>query len=111
MDRTTALELISQITQFNDISGEAEDEDLDTALALMVKLTMNPDVKQAAIPNLIVQLQAYSAKFQVLAMYYTSISKGRSGSVEYKRKNIYYTVSDALDKLVGALKYRMKMPV
>jgi hypothetical protein len=40
-----------------------------------------------------------------LARYYTTLEKGETAS---KKKNVYYTVSDSIDKLVAALKYGMK---
>jgi hypothetical protein len=46
-----------------------------------------------------------SAKFAMLARYYTSFEKGPEAS---QKKNTYYTASDAIDKLVSALKYTMK---
>ena len=42
-DKNT-LELISNITEFNDLHEFMKDEHLDKALAIVVKLLMNPDV-------------------------------------------------------------------
>lgn len=108
MERESALELISEITEFNDLSGVMDDAELDMALANVVKLIMRPDVPPAKAPALIVQLQALSAKFQMLAMYYTNVQKGRAGSEEAIKKNVYYSASDSIDKLVAALKYAVK---
>jgi hypothetical protein len=108
MEKESVLELISEVTEFNDLHDLLQDDVLDEALALVVKLIMKPDVKPATAPLLIVQLQALSAKYQILAMYYTNIEKGRSGTMEYKKKNLYYTMTDTLDKLVAALKYTAK---
>jgi hypothetical protein len=47
-------------------------------------------------------LQAISAKLAVMARYYTTFEKGGENS---KKKNTYYTVSEAIDKLVDSLKY------
>jgi hypothetical protein len=57
---------------------------------------------------LIGKLQAMSAKFAVLATYYTTIAKGPSGSVNNTKKNVYYTMKDSIDKMVDALKYVAK---
>jgi hypothetical protein len=46
-----------------------------------------------------------SAKFGMLATYYTTIAKGPSGSINNTKKNVYYTMKDSLDKLVDSLKY------
>lgn len=107
-EQPTTLELISQVTELNDIHELMSDEDLDEALANVVKIIMRPDIPPAKAMILIVQLQAMSAKFQMLASYYTSVNPGRSGTVNNKKKNVYYSISDALDKLVSALKYTVR---
>jgi len=101
----TPLEIISQVTEFNDLSEFMQDKDLDKALEFVVKLVMKPDVPAAKAPELIIQLQALSAKCAILARYYTTFEKGVEAS---KKKNAYYTMSDSLDRLVDALKYSAK---
>jgi hypothetical protein len=101
-ESTTILEQISQITEFNDLSEFMDDKDLDTALELIIRLITKPDVPSTKAPALIVQLQAISAKFAMLSRYYTTFEKGGDAS---KKKNTYYTINDAIDKLVDALKY------
>ena len=98
----TVIEQISQVTEFNDLSEFMQDEDLDYALGLIIKLITTPDVPSSKAPALIVQLQAISAKFAMQARYYTTFEKGGDSS---KKKNTYYTASDAIDKLVDSLKY------
>ena len=94
------LELISTITEFNDLHEFMKDEHLDKTLAIVVKLLMNPDVPATKAPELIITLQALSTKFAIQARYYTSFEKGTEAS---KKKNLYYTVNSAIDKLVDAL--------
>lgn len=107
-DRHSILELVSSVTEFNDMHEFMDDESLDEALAIIVKLSMQPDVPPAKALILIVQLQAFSAKFQMLANHYTTLSPGRSGTDNNKKKNVYYSASDTLDKLVSALKYTVR---
>lgn len=107
MDRNP-LELVSEITEFNDLHEFMQDEQLDKALEKVVKLMMKPDVPPAAAQSLIVQLQATSAKCQILSATYATILKDKPGTDNYHKKNIYYSVFEALDKLVAALKYLMK---
>lgn len=102
MANETPLEIVSNISEFNDIREFMNDKDLDEALDLIVKLIMKPDVPAAKAPELIVRLQALSAKFALLSRYYTTFEKGGDAS---KKKNLYYTVTDAIDKLVDAVKY------
>jgi len=95
-DKNT-LHLISDITEFNDLHDFMQDEHLDKALAIVVKLLMNPDVPSAKAPHLIMELQAMSTKFAVLASVYSTIAKDKAGTD--------YSVKESIDKLVDALKY------
>jgi len=108
MARDDTLSLVSQIDDFMELHEFMEDDDLDKALSLMVKLTTKPEVPSVKAVPLIVQLQAYAAKFSMMASIYTTIKKGPPGSENAKKKNVYYTAANAIDKLVDALKYSAK---
>lgn len=97
--RATTLELVSKVQQFVDMHEFMGDDDLDTALGYVVKLISKPDVPAAKAPELIVQLQAISAKMGMLASYYTNLEK------DSRKKNVYYSMRDNLNALVDALKY------
>lgn len=101
-DRNTTLELVSQVQEFLDLHEFMNDDDLDTALGFVIKLIAKPDVPAALAPELIVKLQAISAKMGMMASYYTNVGK------DSKKKNVYYSMRDNLDKLVDALKYAAK---
>ena len=103
-DKNT-LELISSITEFNDLHEYMGDDQLDKALAIVVKLLMNPDVPSAKAPYLIIELQAMSTKFSMMASYYSTIAKDKAGTTNNNKKNIYYSAKESIDKLVDALKY------
>ena len=106
-DKNT-LELISDITEFNDLHEFMQDEHLDKALVIVVKLLMNPDVPSTKAPHLIVQLQAMATKFSVLASVYSTIAKDKAGTPNNNKKNIYYSLSQSINDLVSALKYTAK---
>lgn len=108
MSDKNALELISNITEFNDLHEFMKDEHLDKALAITVKLLMNPDVPAAKAPQLIIELQAMSTKFSMLAAVYSTIAKDKAGTVNNNKKNIYYTLASSINDLVAALKYIVK---
>ena len=99
------IELISELTEFNDIKQYMNDPDLDYALDLIIKLIAKPDVPSSKAPDLIVKMQALSAKFAMMSRFYTTFEKGGENA---KKKNVYYTAEEAIDKLVAALKYSMK---
>lgn len=101
----STLDYISKITEFNDIHEFMKDEDLDEAMALIVKIMMKPDIPSVQAVALIAKLQAMGSKFGILATYYTTIGKGPSGSINNTKKNVYYTMKETIDKLVDSLKY------
>lgn len=101
----SSLELISSITEFNDLHEFMKDDHLDRTLAIVVKLLMNQDVPSSKAPYLIIELQAMSTKFAVLASVYSTILKDKAGTENNNKKNIYYSVKESIDKLVDALKY------
>jgi hypothetical protein len=101
----STLDYINQITEFNDLHEFMQDVDLDEALALVVKIMMKPDIPSVQAVALIGKLQAMSAKFAILATYYTTVAKGPSGSINNTKKNVYYTMKESIDKMVDALKY------
>ncbi len=107
MDKSV-LEYVSEVTEFNDISEFMNDKDVDKALGYVVKLISKPEISVATAPRLIVELQALSAKFSMLAMYYTNIEPGKAGTEQAKRKNVYYKMNNMLNDLVAALKYMTK---
>lgn len=103
------LILINNVDEFMELHAFMQDEQLDEALHFVLKLMMQPDVPPAKAQALIVKLQAYSAKFAVMATVYSTIKKDRAGTENNNKKNIYYTMADSLDKLVQALKYSFKI--
>jgi hypothetical protein len=104
------LESVSRITEWNDLSEFMKDEDLDSALATVVKLIAKPDVPFAQAHTLIVRLQALSAKFGIQARVYTTFAVPGDKDAA-KKKNVYYTMNEEIDKLVAALKYSAKSGV
>jgi len=105
MSDKNTLELISDITEFNDLHEFMKDEHLDKALAITVKLLMSPDVPAAKAPQLIIELQAMSTKFAMLAAVYSTIAKDKAGTANNNKKNVYYSAKESIDRLVDSLKY------
>jgi len=99
------IDLINTIAEFNDVHDFLKDPDVDECLAIIVKIMSKPDVPPTQAVVLIAKLQAMSAKFGILATYYSTLGKGATGSPNNLKKNIYYTMKDSIDKLVDSLKY------
>lgn len=100
---TTTLELVNEVAEFSDISELMEDDELTNALGLIVKLMMNPDVPPQKAVGLIVQLEAYAAKFAMLASYYTNVKKDNRA-----KKNLYFSAKEATQRLCDSMKYAAK---
>lgn len=100
---STTLELVARVDEFNKVSELVNDDELNEALAIIVKLMINPDIPPAKAINLIVQLEAYAAKFAMLANYYTNFDKS-----DRAKKNLYFSAKEAVQRLVDALKYTAK---
>lgn len=104
----TIIEAVEQIDILTEMFKVLDDPEMDTALDYVVKLAHKPVVPPAEAARLINQLQAFSALAQMKASYYTNFSKPKAGTIEYQKKNGYYTLYDVLDKLVSAVKFSLK---
>jgi len=103
------IETVSILTQFNDLTDFMQDEQLDRALDLVIKCLNRPDIAAQKAPALIVELQAISTKFSVMAVTYATIKRDKAGTENNHKKNVYYSTKEALDRLVDALKYSARM--
>lgn len=99
------LEAISRIDALVELESFLDDKDVEDAIDLVMRLIANPDVSPQKAPPLIVKVQALSARFQLEASTYTYLIKGKAGTDEYKKKGLYFSLADALEKLANSLKY------
>ena len=77
-----------------------QDEDLTTALTMIAKLIIKPDIPIQVATLEIVRLQAIAAKLALKATWMANVDKSNRG-----KKNIYYTAAESVNNLVSALKY------
>lgn len=105
MQDKTVIDWINEVQEFADIHEFVNDKELSEALAMVVKIMMKPDIPSSQAPLLIAKLSAMSAKFAVLATWYSTMAKDKAGTPNNIKKNIYYTMKESLDKIVDALKY------
>ena len=96
MEKTT-LEMINGLSE---ISEYMEDEDLTTALTMIAKLIIKPDIPIQVATLEIVRLQAIAAKLSLKATWMANVDKENRA-----KKNIYYTAAESVNNLVSALKY------
>jgi hypothetical protein len=96
MENTT----LEQLNDLSDIAEFMQDEDLTTALTMIAKLIIKPDIPIQVATLEIVRLQAIAAKLALKATWMANVDKSNRG-----KKNIYYTAAEAVNNLVSALKY------
>ena len=96
MEKTT-LEMINGLSE---ISEYMEDEDLTTALTMIAKLIIKPDIPIQVATLEIVRLQSIAAKLALKATWMANVDKSNRS-----KKNIYYTAAESVNSLVSALKY------
>ena len=91
---------LEQLNDLADIAEYMEDEDLTTALTMIAKLIIKPDIPIQVATLEIVRLQAIAAKLALKATWMANVDKSNRG-----KKNIYYTAAESVNNLVSALKY------
>jgi hypothetical protein len=96
----TTLEMVNGLSE---IAEFMNDEELTTALTMIAKLIIKPDIPPQVASLEIVRLQAIAAKMSFRATWMTNVDKSDRG-----KKNIYYTAAEAINDLVSALKYIMR---
>jgi hypothetical protein len=96
METTT----LDQINGLSEIAEYMEDDDLTTALTMVAKLIVKPEIPIQVATVEIVRLQAIAAKLSLKATWMANVDKANRA-----KKNIYYTAAEAINNLVSALKY------
>lgn len=91
---------IDTINGLAEIADYMEDEELTSALTMVAKLIVKPDIPINIATVEIVRLQAIAAKMAFRATWMANVDKG-----DRAKKNLYYTAATAINELVAALKY------
>ena len=99
-DGKTTIEMVNGLSEIADFMN---DEELTTALTMIAKLIVKPDIPPKVASLEIVRLQAIAAKMSFKATWLTNVDKS-----DRSKKNIYYTAAEAINDLVSALKYIMR---
>ena len=94
---------IDMINGLSEIADYMKDEELTTALTMIAKLIVKPDIPLQVASLEIVRLQAIAAKMAFRATWMVNVEKGNR-----EKKNIYFTAHEAITDLVAALKYIVK---
>lgn len=102
------VEYISEVDELLEISNFLEDDKVDEALGTIVKIIHKPDIPGKVLAHVMVQLQAISSVCAMRASYYKNLSGARAGTEGAKKKNLFYSLHEAINELVAALKYLVK---
>ena len=100
VDNNESKTTIDHINGLSEIAEYMEDEELTTALTMVAKLIVKPDIPINIATLEIVRLQAIAAKMSFKATWMANVDKG-----DRAKKNIYFTAASAIGELVAALKY------
>jgi hypothetical protein len=96
-ENKTTLEMVNGLAE---IAEFMQDEELETALTMIAKLILKPDIPINVATLEIVRLQAIAAKMSFKATWMANVDKG-----DRAKKNIYFTAASSINDLVAALKY------
>jgi hypothetical protein len=104
----TILEYISEVDELLEVSKFMQNDRVDEALSIVMKVITQPDIPQGIVAPTIVKLQGISSMCAIQASYYKNLNPGKVGTEEYKLKNLYFSLHEALNELTNALKYLCK---
>jgi hypothetical protein len=91
---------IDTINGLAEIADYMDDEELTSALTMVAKLIVKPDIPINIATVEIVRLQAIAAKMSFKATWMANVDKG-----DRAKKNLYFTAASSINELVAALKY------
>ena len=91
------------VNGLSEIADYMQDEELTTALTMIAKIIIKPDVPIQVASLEIVRLQAIAAKMSFKATWMANVDKS-----DRAKKNIYFTAAQAINDRVSALKYIMR---
>jgi hypothetical protein len=96
-ENKTTIETVNGLAE---IADYMQDEELTSALTMVAKLIVKPDIPINIATVEIVRLQAIAAKMSFKATWMANVDKG-----DRAKKNIYFTAASSINELVAALKY------
>lgn len=102
------LEYLSKVQDLVDLHEFMENDDLAEAMDLAIKCIAKPDMPPSVARNALLKMQGLAFQFRMQAATYTYIHKGKTGSEENVRKNIYFAASEQCHNLAQTLKYLVK---
>lgn len=102
------LEYVSKLQDLVDLHEFMGDDDLGEAMNLAVKCIAKPDMPPSVARTALLKMQGYAFQFRMQAAAYTYIHKGKAGTEENVKKNVYFAASEQCHDLAQTLKYLVK---
>lgn len=102
------LEYLSNIQDLVDLHDFMQDEELAGAMDLAIKCIAKPEMPPSVARAALLKMQGLAFRFRMQAATYTYIHKGKSGTDENVKKNVYYSASEQCHELAQTLKYLVK---
>lgn len=102
------LEHISKIHDLVELDEFMNTPEFTEALDLAVRCIADPNIPAATAKKALLKMQSFAFVFRMQAAVYTYLKKGRAGSEENTRKNVYFAVSEQCHELAQTLKYFVK---
>jgi hypothetical protein len=102
------LEYLSSLQDLMDLHEFMQDPELGNAMDLAIKCIAKPDMPPAVARHALLKMQGLAFRFRMQAATYTYIHKGKAGTDENVKKNIYFAASEQCHELAQTLKYLVK---
>lgn len=102
------LEYLSNIQDLIDMHDFMADDDLADAMELAVKCIAKPEMPPSVARAAMLKMQGFAFRFRMQAATYTYIHKGKAGTEENVKKNVYFAASEQCHELAQTLKYLVK---
>jgi len=102
------LEYISGIQDLVDLHEFMNDRELAEAMDLAVKCIAKPDMPPSVARTALLKMQGLAFRFRMQAATYTYVHKGKAGTDENVKKNVYFAASEQCHELAQTLKYLVK---
>lgn len=102
------LDYLSSLQDLVDLHEFMADDDLGEAMNLAVKCIAKPDMPPAVARHALLKMQGFAFQFRMQAATYTYIHKGKAGTEENVKKNIYFAAAEQCHELAQTLKYLVR---
>lgn len=99
---------LSEVQNLMDLNDFMNDPDFEKALELVLRCIAQPVLKHATARKALLLMQSYAFKFRMEGQVYMTLKKGRAGTDENHKKNIYFSVSEQCHEMAQTLKYLLK---